>query len=75
MGESMEACPLVDTVRDGLIGWPLSETGRVSVAQNLVLFQSDFISPSVTPPPKKIKMYFMKLLYMKHLLAVIKWTI
>lgn len=52
MGESMEACPLVDTVRDGLIGWPLSETGRVSVAQNLVLFQSDFISPSVTPPQK-----------------------
>lgn len=31
--------------------------------------------PSNTPPKKKIKMYFMKLLYMKHLLAVIKWTI
>lgn len=30
---------------------------------------------SIHTPPKKIKMYFMKLLYMKHLLAVIKWTI
>lgn len=32
--------------------WSLSEAGRVSSARNLVLFQSDSLSPS-TPPPKK----------------------
>lgn len=32
--------------------WPLPEAGRVSTARNLVLSQSDSLSPS-TPPPKK----------------------
>lgn len=48
--------------------------GKAAAAFNTALFQSDFPLPIHTPP-KKIKMYFMKLLYMKHLLAVIKWTI
>lgn len=51
-------------------------TGRSSIALNTALFQSDFPLLIHSPlSPKKIKMYFMKLLYMKHLLAVIKWTI
>lgn len=49
--------------------------GRASTALNTALFQSDFPLLIQPPPKKKIKMYFMKLLYMKHLLAIIKWTI
>lgn len=49
--------------------------GRAKMALNTALFQSDFPLPIHIPLQKKIKMYFMKLLYMKHLLAVIKWTI
>lgn len=52
----------------------LRHDGKSVAALNMALFQSDFSLPIHTPP-KKIKMYFMKLLSMKHLLAVIKWTI
>lgn len=55
----------------------MAETRRDELQQpyDTALFQSDFPLPIQHPPQKKIKMYFMKVLYMKHLLAVIKWTI
>lgn len=70
----MEACLLVDTVRGGLICGHFQRQEEFRQPETL-FFSKVTPSPHPHPPPKKIKMYFMKLLYMKHLLAVIKWTI
>lgn len=74
VGKSTEACLLIDTVCGGLICGHFQRQEEFQQPETL-FFSKVIPFPHPHPPPKKIKMYFMKLLYMKYLLAVIKWTI